>query len=694
MNILKNKKLKTVGIVILICLVYTGAYLFGHYVVAPARTGAQIAVSVPDDNTEEWLAAIENTVLADSPFQKNLVAGASLSGSACPVSFFLSDLQMVDPAETITMMKSCDVSIISIPLVWSFLEKSEGAFDPSEYDELLAPYVDAGFRFIFLLDGASRMIVGKNGQIVANSLPDWVLSHEGVSRQMDFLDREDPNYGLSYSNRNNQALYMGFCEKAISYFGKRYEKQIVGFAPCIMNEFEIKYPQTLYAWTDYGISSLEGFRNYLQQSYESVSAMNTELGTAFAGFSSVTFPVISYNNTITSGAQADNPLFADFLKYREQAIVGYVSPVFDLIHSYGQTAVAYFGQTLAGQDAIYATGVVTKLASHVDIAVIDFNFYDGYGEVYDSIIPAMLVNYLHNAGYPKVWAGLYFERIPYMDHLGFLQETVDYVVADGLADGFEIGGIAETFKVKGLDACPELDYGIMKKSEPARIAIYAGEWDFYKSHGEQVRYYNYFSDALTQMYKIIRFELNKPVDILCDEAVLRDALNRYDLLVIPGQFYVDPAVRGKIEEYLENGGKALMDFRFGEWNIHDRHTESWSDASFHIGGREAWRVAELKLTPNENCSLTGIPEYTVRSLYPSLPNIFALAPTEGAGMLFSDETGKGYGIYTDHTVVLGFQPQLQYKYAETETELNSSVQIIRSAVDWLLENDSSSADQV
>ena len=683
MSFLKNKKCKRIIIVLLVCLLYTGAYLFGHYVVAPTRN-TNSAVSVPDYNVREQLAEIEKTPLVDSPFGKSLAAGAAQSGDPCPVSFFLSDLQMIDPEETVSMLKSCNVSMISIPLVWNFLEKTEGAFDPSEYDELLAPYVDAGFRFIFLLDGASRMIPDRNGQVAGNSLPDWVLEQEGITRQMDFLDREDPNYGLSYSSRDNQAIYMGFCEKAIAYFGTRYADQIVGFAPCIMNEFEIKYPQTLYAWTDYGISALEGFRNYLQQVYGSVNDLNAELGTAYSGFSSITFPVISYNNTITSGALTDNPLFADFQRYRELAIVEYVSPVFDLIHTYGHTAVAYFGQALAGQDAIYATGVVTRLASRADIAVIDYNFYDGYGEVYDSIIPAMLVNYLHNAGCPKVWAGLYFERIPYMDHLDFLQETVDYVAADSLADGIEIGGMIETYKQKGAEACPELNYGIVKQAEPARIAIYAGEWDFYKSHGEQVRYYNYFSDALSQMYKIIRFELKLPVDILCDEAVLQGALEKYELLVLPGQFYVEPSVRGAIEAYLENGGKALMDFRFGEWNANGSNTGSWSDAFFHIGAREARQVPELKLTRQENCPVADIPDYTVRSLYPGIPNVYALAPAEGAEMLFTDETGRGYGLCTDTTIVLGFQPQIQYKYAETEEELNASVQVIRSAMDWLL----------
>ena len=116
MSFLKNKKCKRIIIVLLVCLLYTGAYLFGHYVVAPTRN-TNSAVSVPDYNVREQLAEIEKTPLVDSPFGKSLAAGAAQSGDPCPVSFFLSDLQMIDPEETVSMLKSCNVSMISIP--WS-----------------------------------------------------------------------------------------------------------------------------------------------------------------------------------------------------------------------------------------------------------------------------------------------------------------------------------------------------------------------------------------------------------------------------------------------------------------------------------------------------------------------------------------------------------------------------------------------
>jgi len=678
---------KRILAIVAICALFVGAYYIGGNSttsndILSTTASSQENIMVEEENAAK-LSAIEEVFLSEKT-KSNLALGSAEAGLICPVSFFLQDLQNLDPHDTISMLKACNVSNISVPLVWRFLEEKEGVFDPSEYDQLLQPYVDAGFHFIFLIDAGNRHIYNQNGDVVTFSLPDWVLSSESITRQIDFLDRQDSEYGLSYSNPINQQRFLQYCEQTVTYFGVKYAESLVGFAPCIMNEFEIKYPQTQYAFTDFSNEALCAFRKYLQNKYTTVDVMNKTLATSYPGFSSVSFPVINYSNSITDGSLNDDPLFADYMQYREQAIIDYITPVYKMIRETGNTVIAYFGQPLSGHDAIYGAGVVTKLSSLIDIAVIDFNFHNGYNEVYDSIIPAMLVNYVHNAGYPEVWAGLYFERIPYLEHMSFLQETIDYIAEDGLAKGYEIGGVFHAFREHGVDATPTMKYGITKRKEPSRIAIYAGEWDFYKDHGEKVRYYDYFSDALSQMYKIVRFELGYPVDILCDDAILQDKLDQYDLLIIPSQFYVDVAVRDKIEQYISANGKTLMDFRFGEWNVNGLNTGSWSDPYFYIGGKEALRIAEEHVI-----SIADSPvrkgDYLIRSYYPALPNVYAIYPSddERAHPLFTDDIGRYIGVFTDRTIVLGFQPQIQYKYTDSEEEKQKSINIIREAIAYL-----------
>ena len=695
-----GKKAKRLLIILVFILSQIGIYFLGVALHAPVSTQndqataetateEQSDASAAEEQSDASVAA--ETMLTESPHsQAHLAYGSAEHGTRCPVSFFITDLQVQDisSSEIIEIMNSCKVSTLTIPLVWSFLEKEKGVFDPVEYDEMLEPYVKAGFHFIFLLDGAGRQITGKDGNVIANSLPKWLFEGENATKQRDFLEREDVSYGLSYSHLENLNYYLRFCEQAMDYFGSKYQEQVVGFAPGIMNEFEIKYPQTLYAWTDYSEDALSAFQEWLRTTYVTIDELNEALGTSFPGFSSITFPVINYNNTMTSGVLSDGPLFMDFQRFREQKILDYVVPVLKEIHRKGYRSIGYFGQTLSNHDAMYVSAIACKLAEYIDLAVIDYNFYDGYGEVYDSIIPAMMVNYMKNAGYREVWAGFYFERIPYLDHMDFLQQTIDYIAADGLAKGFEIGGIIDGFKEKGEEARPSLVYGIKDRSEQPRIAIYAGKWDFYKSHGEQVRYFNYFSDALAQMYKMVRFELNHPVDILCDETILREDLGKYDLFILPSQFYVETAVRKKIEQYLSRGGRAIMDLRFGEWNEKGLNTASWSDSFFGIESKQSYSVDEMMLNAEKESPLSAMKTYTLRSYYPAIPDLYALVPrTTGqeAKSLFTDEAGQPIGVYTPNTVVWGFQPQFQYKYSMSEEERKQAIQIVDLSIQYLLQ---------
>ncbi len=690
MSSITGKNTKRFFIILVFIISQIGIYFLGQLLNAPASTHNDQATGETAREERSDTSVAEETMLTESPYsRKPLAYGSAENGTQCPVSFFMADLQVQDvgSSEIIEMMNSCDVSTLTIPLAWSFLEKEKGVFDPTEYDEMLEPYVKAGFRFIFLLDGAGRQITGKDGDVIANSLPKWLFDEENASKQRDFLGYEAVSYGFSYSNPENLTYYLQFCKEAMDYFGSKYKEQVVGFAPGIMNEFEIKYPQTLYAWTDYSEDALSAFHEWLREKYITIDELNETLGTSFPGFTSITFPVINYNNTLASGGLSDGPLFMDFQCFREQKLLDYIVPVLQEIRQEGYRSIGYFGQTLSNHDAMYVSAAVCKLAQYTDIAVIDYNFHDGYSEVYDSIIPAMMVNYIKNAGYREVWAGLYFERIPYLEHMDSLQQTIDYIAADGLANGFEIGGIIETFKEKGTAARPSLTYGITDRSGQPRIAIYAGKWDFYKSHGEQVRYFNYFSDALAQMYKIVRFELNYPVDILCDEAILRGETEKYDLLILPSQFYVETAVRKKIEQYLSGEGRAIMDCRFGEWNEKGLNTASWSDSFFGIGSKQAYFVEEMTLNAEKGTPFSEMESYTLRSYYPAIPDLYAIIPQtteQDAKTLFTDEAGQPIGVYTENTIIWGFQPQIQYKYSMAEEERKQATQIVDLSIRYLL----------
>ena len=666
------------ALIVAICVIvlFVGAYFFGTRVSVPLRArmseGRQEARTVLGQEAEAPVAPV--AALAAS-----LVKGAAKESPQVPVSFFLADVQYLDMDATIQMLHNHHATALTVPLVWSMLEPERGAYTMEAYVDRLDRFAREGFKFIFLIDGAARRIV-RDGEVVGRSVPDWVYAEAGAIPAMDFTGATSGENGpMSYAYAVNRQLYLDFARQTLEAFGQRYSGNVLGFAPAVMPEFEIKHPQENFAWNDYSEAGLEGFRSYERERYGSIDRLNAALGTQYLNFGELLMPVINYNNSIAGGALNDAPIFVEYQRYREQLVLDYVAPAFDLIHEKGYETFAYFGQVLHPHDGIYASGVAVRLADRVDTAVIDYNFYDGYDVVLDSAIPAMMTNYLKNAGYPRVWTGIYLERIDYHQNVEFIQETIDYAAASGCCDGLELGSIP-------LDAGGDpgvLCFGAQKREDHSRVAIYVSEWNFYHSHGEAPAFINYFSDSITQMYKLIQFELGIDVDLLCDEAVLNGKLDQYDLLVVPGQFYVADEVRKAIEAYLKQGGRGLQDFRFGEWNEYGQNTGSWCDDCFDIAGREALHQEEI-LAPVDPV-FQDLQTVIVSAPYGVIPNIYAIAgATEDSRYLFKDESGRRFGVRTDNTICLCCQPQIQYKYAQTEEERQACVQLVRLAIEALL----------
>lgn len=671
-----------------VLLLFVGAYFFGRLVSAPLRENRSSIVQAGESSESSYSDAASPEVLSEAePFSPeapraanmaSLVPGAAEKAPDVPVSFFLADIPYLDMDATIGMLHRYNVTALTVPLVWSMLEPERGNYTISAYEERLDRFAREGFQFIFMIDGAARKIV-RDGEVVGRSVPDWVYAEAGAIPAMDFTGATSGANGpLSYAYDINRDLFLDFARQTLDTFGQRYSGNVLGFAPAIMPELEIKYPQENFAWNDYSEAALEGFRQYEKARYGSIENLNATLGTQFLNFGEILFPVINYNNSIAAGELNDAPIFVEYQRYREQQLLDYVTPVFDLIHEKGYKTFAYFGQVLHPHDGIYASGIAVKLSHCVDIAVIDYNFYDGYGPVMDSAIPAMMTNYLKNAGYPRVWTGIYLERMDYLPNVGFIQETIDYAAASGCCDGLEIGSIP----FDTSDDSRVLNFGGQKREGHSRIAIYASEWNFYHSHGESPILINYFNDCITQMYKIIQFELGMDVDILCDERVLTGALDDYELLVIPGQFFVSSEVKAAIEGYLERGGRVLQDYRFGEWNEYSQNTGSWSDAYFDIGAREALRYEGALETIDPLFSNLTI---TLSAPYSGIHNACSIAGnSDEARYLFRNGEGKLFGIRTDQTICLCYQPQIQYKYAQNEDERKTCVQVIQRAVEALL----------
>ena len=641
------------------------------------------------DNLQETVPSTGNledtTVIIESPDEEDQYSEniAQTEENTTPITYFLADINFLNIEDTIDMLQKAKADIITVPLSWCYLEPSEGMWDTDVYSQILDIFVEEGFSFIFILDAGNRQITNESGEIVNYSIPEWVYEKAGFDVMLDFTGAKVTSGSMQYVSDSTLQYYLDYCEKVIDYFGTRYRDNTVGFAPGVMSEFEIKYPQINFAWNDYSNEALQAFREYLRLEYSTVATMNEITGTDYRSFSEVVFPVINYNNSFVSGSLYDEPLYVDFQNFRSLALENFLAPVYELIHAKGFTTVSYFAQVLHPHDGIYNSGIAVNLAEYVDIAVVDYNFYDGYGLVFDTVLPAMMTNYLKSAGYANVWSGIYLERMDFRDYDAEIQETITYCVMSGVCDGLEIGGVVTTLYKDPNAKIPKFDIELRQRSEPAKVAIYVSEWNFYHSHGENPDYIDYFTDCITQMYKIVQFELGIEVDVIPDSVILSDKITQYDLIIAPGAFFVDAEVKEAIRTYVLNGGTLLQDFRFGEWDAYCNNSGDWLDELYGLSNREALSVISDVLIPvNEELQVFG--ECKIQEFeYPKLANLYSVASCDPDAYLFENQDGKKIGLLGTNSICLGFQPQVQYKYAD-DVHKQQYVKLIEWAIDTLL----------
>ena len=157
--------------------------------------------------------------------------------------------------------------------------------------------------------------------------------------------------------------------------------------------------------------------------------------------------IINYNNEVKNGMANIEPLLYTHKEYRETRLKEATCHYAKAIRAQGASAMGYFAETFTSHDGIYATGIVEKLASCIDIAVIDYNFYDGYQLVPDASVLPTLANYMGSLGYKQVLVGAYAEiwerKGKTLDLVPVIKQTISESLAQSHVIGFEIGGLQQ-----------------------------------------------------------------------------------------------------------------------------------------------------------------------------------------------------------------------------------------------------------
>ncbi len=544
-------------------------------------------------------------------------------------------------------LKAQGFSHATFYLNWSDIETSKGQYEFAHYHRHLDAIVNSGLSLLLVIDMGGRTFKDDPSQLVHNmsSLPLWIITGHPETAMRDFSG--EPTWQPDFTDESIRKYAEPLIAQTIDHFSKRYPGKILGYAIGLQEEHEIKYGQTNYQWRDYKDSTQAAFsRKYNAKQ-----------------------PIINYNNHIAAGVPKAEPLLHAHKEFRESRLQEATCTYASVIRSKGAEAIGYFAETFTSHDAIYATGIVEKLAQCIDIAVIDFNFYNGYDLVPDAAVLPTLANYMGSLGYKKVMVGAYgewWERMKKTPELiPIIRDTLVQSLAQPHVIGYEIGGLkhqAGGGPLAGLQL-NQLHPGVTIKQAPAtaasakpriKIGILGSTTNFYVWHGERSTGRNVHRDALFASYKILNSEPGMQVHVIGEKNLLAGdpILKTLDAILVPHQAALPQSVKSQLTAYWKNGGALIQDMRLGEFDENGKPSFDWM--------HEVFGIANIEWRPNRGVFLIDGQVYRIKPSKRLYTNYASITPRPGYRLLATEPLKQGQGIMVrgERTLAFGFMPQL------------------------------------
>lgn len=528
-----------------------------------------------------------------------------------------------------------NVATVSLP--WRKIEPAQGEFAFEAYDRFLDTLVAKGFRLILLLDAGGRPLLDARGKVVLGEtvIPPWVREQhpDGFSTDFEGVVSAEP----SVFDAGIQSSVARFFSETTRHYVQRYGERVSALAIGIQTEHEIKYGQEGYRWRDYGPAAREAFHTLYG---EELPKLNFASGIG-------ALPRVIETREVMA-------------EFRRNSLARAVCALADTIRAAGGQPAGYFGEFFNSHDGIYGLDVIDVLPACLDLAIVDFNFFDGWEQVADPEVLPLLVNYAQGLGYAKVKAGLYFERWQAAAEAGsrllpetraLLSQTVSRLDE---ADGIELGGFGDLAS-DGPEFIAETRSRLSTHSPerpPAEraIGVLAARTTFNLWHGERSNGRNIHHDALVRMFELLRNQPEFDVRVLGEER-LSAQLESIDALVVPHQSALSEATRATLRDYVARGGILVQDMRLGEFESSGRHTGEWENALFGIGSIRWGSHAQVCV---EGQLLRVHPPADGRHAFA------ALTAEEGHIVLMplGPSAGEGLFLRGPSTLSLGIMPQL------------------------------------
>jgi hypothetical protein len=571
---------------------------------------------------------------------------ASASTDTPVSSMIVMPWDMNQTSDLASQIKNKGFNHATFYLNWSDIESRKNEYQFAHYHKYLDALVNSGLNLILVLDMGGRQYLDENGRKIegASTAPKWLYSEHPGSVMKNFSGNHQwqPDFTDDVVKKHSSR----FISQAVAHFSKRYPGKILGFAIGLQEEHEIKYGQTGYQWRDYKESTQRDF----QAKYGAAQ------------------PIINYNNDIKNGQPKPEPLLNTHREYRESRLAQATCEQAKAIRDQGAAAIGYFAETFTSHDAIYASGVVEKLPSCLDIAVIDYNFYDGYKLVPDADVLPTLANYMGALGYKKVMIGAYAEqwelRKLTQDLIPIINRSIRQALSQDHVIGFELGGFqrqatANQSATMDLDKLGGIDTRAPRINAPAkpqatRIGVLGSATNFYVWHGERSSGRNVHRDALFAAFKLLSSQKDLDVHLIGEKNLLLDdpIIQSLDAIVVPHQAAMPQAVKTKLTQFWKNGGALVQDMRLGEFDENGKATFDWMNDVFGIAKVEWKKGGGVFLIDGQIFRLRRSP-----GLYTGHASI---TPRPGYRLMASELLQKNQGIMVrgPRTLAFGFMPQL------------------------------------
>jgi beta-galactosidase len=496
----------------------------------------------------------------------------------------------------------------------------------------------------------SRLVHDNMPQI---AMPGWLSST--LSDDIFATDIDGNAYGeLDYSDAAHKPRLLRFYDRTLAFIQEVLGDRVFGLVTGINSELEIKYGQTQYRWRSYSRQASLAFDEWL-------AANGSEPGA---------LPGVEFNNALSDFVPKIVPRFAEMMKFREEEIVRYITPLCDRIHAHGYKAIGYFGQFFTYHDAIYASGVVEACAEQFDIVSFDYNYYNGYEEVRNPwIVPAM-VSFGRSAGYRQITLGLYVERFR-----NFQTNQLDVSILETLKDtldctddgddfvSIEIGGVETgdlpALRSSGLIASSGRPFEVaaaLPTPEPdaIRVAIVASFDTHYLWHGDFSSGRDCLSDVLTDTFRILRRSSAFAPRVVSarDLAAGRYGAADFDLLFFPHTLVMSEELIARLTVLAADGLPIAQDIGCGTFTPNGEVRELSALPFLGLGGAE-WFTQPGRFVYDGAEIEVGEPG---RSYF----TYVRLAPGAG-GQIWMPEVGaEGAGLIavTGSALTFGFLPQI------------------------------------